>query len=75
MRLQMGTCEEMRPWSRSHAAVLAVDLVSYVHSAGIAEVVIVIGNDSHVHPAFWVELALRLEEGGPSDNWEESASK
>ena len=75
MRLQMGTCEEIRPWSWSHAAALSADMISCVYSAGTVKAVIVIGNNSHVHPAFWVELALRLEEGGTSDKYKESASK
>ena len=75
MRLQTGTCEELRPWSQSHAVDLAADMVSCVYSAGTVKAVIAIGNKSHVHPAFWVELALRLEEGGPRDDCEERASR
>ena len=75
MRLQTSTCEELRPWSRSHVAALAADVVSCVYNAGTVKAVIVIGNKSHVHPAFWLELALRLEEGGTSDKSEESASR
>ena len=75
MRLQTGTCEELQPWSRSHAAVLAVDMVSCVYSAGTVKAAIAVGNKSHAHPAFWVELALRLEEGGTHDDCEKSASR
>ena len=75
MCLQTGTCEELRPWSQSHAAALAAHMVSCVYSAGSVKAVIVIGNKSHVHPAFWVELALRLEEDGTTDKYEESACK
>ena len=75
LHVQTGTCEELRPWSWSHPAVLTVNIVSCVYSAGTVEAVIGIGNNSHVHPAFWVELALRLEEGSTSDNYEKSASK
>ena len=75
MRLQTNTCEELQPWSRSHAADLAADMVLCDYSAGTVKAVIAIGNKSRVHPAFWVELALRLEEGDTSDNTEESASR